>query len=86
MEIGFTWATFTLLGNEEAWMYDLDARLPAHLAAAMVGVSRQLVNYWRSAGLLAPVAVRGRSPLYRLGDVLAVEAQTRRSAQSRRSA
>jgi DNA-binding transcriptional MerR regulator len=65
-------------------MYDLDAKLPAHLAAAMVGVSRQLVNYWRSAGLLQPVGTRGRSPLYRLGDVLKVEQATRRSVQSRR--
>jgi len=65
-------------------LYDLDARLPAHLAAAMVGVSRQLVNYWRRTGLLQPVGARGRSPLYRLGDILQVEAATRRSTQSRR--
>ncbi len=65
-------------------MYDLDARLPAHLAAAMVGVSRQLVNYWRNAGLLRSVGASGRSPLYRLGDVLEVEQTTRRSTQSRR--
>lgn len=67
-------------------MYDMDAKLPAHLAAATVGVSRQLVNYWRSAGKLQPVAHAGRSPLYRLGDVLKVEAATRRSANSRRTA
>lgn len=65
-------------------MYDLDTKLPAHLAAALVGVSRQLVNYWRSAGLLQPVGASGRSPLYRLGDVLEVERATRRSIQSRR--
>jgi hypothetical protein len=67
-------------------MYDPDAKLPAHLAARLVGVSRQLINYWRTAGLIRPVAVSGRSPLYRLGDVLEVERTTRRSSQSRRSA
>lgn len=65
-------------------MYDPDAKLPAHLAAALVGVSRQLINYWRASGLIAPVGHRGRSPLYRLSDILAVEAETRRSSQSRR--
>lgn len=67
-------------------MYDLDAQLPAHLAAAMVGVSRQLINYWRSSGHLTPVDADGRSPLYRLGDLLAVERDMRRSPQSHRSA
>lgn len=65
-------------------MYDFEAQLPAHLAAERVGVSRQLVNYWRRRGLLRPVGVQGRSPLYRLGDVFEVEAATRRTAQSHR--
>lgn len=65
-------------------MYDLDAKLPAHLAAAMVGVSRQLINYWRRSGRLEPVAVDGRSPLYRLGDILDAERDMRRSPQSHR--
>jgi DNA-binding transcriptional MerR regulator len=67
-------------------VYDPDARLPAHLAARLVGVSRQLINYWRTAGLIQPVAHRGRSPLYRLADILRVEAETRRSPNSRRIA
>jgi hypothetical protein len=67
-------------------MYDLDAKIPAHLAAAMVGVSRQLVNYWRSEGHLVPVDHDGRSPLDRLGDLLAVERDMRRSPQSHRTA
>ena len=67
-------------------MYDMDAKLPAHLAAAMVGVSRQLVNYWRRAGKIAPVAHAGRSPLYRLGDVLEAESAARRSPRSHRAA
>lgn len=67
-------------------MYDPDAKLPAHLAARLVGVSRQLINYWRTSGLIQPVARRGRSPLYRLADILRVEAETRRSPNSRRIA
>jgi hypothetical protein len=66
-------------------VYDPDARLPAHLAARLVGVSRQLINSWRASGRLQPVGRRGRSPLYRLGDILRVEADTRRSSQSRRA-
>lgn len=65
-------------------MYDLDARLPAHLAAAMVGVSRQLINYWRKSGRLKPVDHNGRQPLYRLGDLFDVERETRHSPQSHR--
>ncbi len=65
-------------------MYDLDAHLPAHLAAMKVGVSRQLINWWRTAGKIQPVAMDGRSPLYRLGDLLEVERATRRSNRSHR--
>lgn len=61
-------------------MYDLDAKLPAHLAAAMVGVSRQLINYWRRAGHLVP----DEQKRYRLADLLAVERAMRRSPQSHR--
>lgn len=67
-------------------MYDLDAKLPAHLAAAQVGVSRQLVNWWRRSGKLKPAAKASRGYVYRLGDVLEVERDTRRSPNSRRSA
>lgn len=67
-------------------MYDLDAKLPAHLAAAMVGVSRQLINYWRTSGKLKPIDREGRQPLYRLGDLFEVEQETRRSPQSHRCA
>lgn len=66
-------------------MYDPDARLPAHLAARLVGVSRQLVNYWRASGLLQPVGRASRGYVYRLGDVLEAERQTRRSPNSRRA-
>lgn len=66
-------------------MYDMDARLPAHLAALFLRVSPQLINYWRSSGLLTPIDRRGRSPRYRLGDLIAVEANARRHPQSRRA-
>lgn len=66
-------------------MYDPNARLSAHQAAELVGVSRQLVNWWRSSGKLKPITTKGRSPLYRLADVLETEAQTRRSPHSRRT-
>ena len=62
-------------------MYDLDAKLPAHLAARLVGVSRQLINYWRASGKLTP----DEQKRYRLGDLLAVERDMRRSPQSHRS-
>jgi predicted site-specific integrase-resolvase len=64
--------------------YDMDALLPAHMAAEMCNVSRQLFSWWVRTGKIEPVARRGRTPLYRLGDAFDVEAQTRQSAQSRR--
>lgn len=67
-------------------MYDPDAKLPAHLAAQLVGVSRQLINYWRTAGILRPAARASRGYVYRLADVLEAERQTRRSPNSRRAA
>lgn len=59
---------------------NLDALLTGAEAAKVAGVSKQLVNYWRISGKLARTAC-GR---YRLGDVLTVEAQTRRTPQSHR--
>jgi hypothetical protein len=60
--------------------------VPAWFAAKRMGVSRQVVNYWRTSGRL-PVADKddkGR-PLYRWGDVLEAERQTRRTANSSRN-
>lgn len=59
---------------------NLDVRVPAWFAAQFAGVSRQLFNYWRAKGKVVP----GEDGLYRLGDVLAVEAATRRSPTSSR--
>jgi hypothetical protein len=66
---------------------DMDALLPANLAALRAGVSRQLFNYWRASGKIQPVDTdqRGR-PLYRHGDILTVERDTRRSPNSHRRA
>lgn len=65
---------------------NLDAHLPAYLAARQAGVSPQLLHWWRRSGLLEPIAQdkQGR-PLYRVGDVLAVELRTRRSPKSHRA-
>ena len=59
---------------------NLDARLPAHLAALAAGVSKQLFNYWRTSGKIRP----DEDGLYRYGDVLAVEADMRKAPQSSR--
>ena len=63
--------------------YDMDALLPAHMAAEKCNVSTQLFNWWVRTGKLKPVDNEGR-PLYRLRDALNVEKQMRRSGQSRR--
>lgn len=59
---------------------NMDARLPAHLAARSVGVSRQLLNYWRTSGKIQPDD-RGR---YRYGDLVMLEAAMRRDPRSSR--
>lgn len=59
---------------------DLNARLRPAQAARAIGVSKQLVNWWRSTGKLSPDA----QGCYRWGDVLAVERDTRRSMRSSR--
>lgn len=68
---------------------DLDALITARdaeryppLAAARV--TRRLVYEWRADGRLTPAGQRGRSPLYRFGDILAVERDTRLSGTSYR--
>lgn len=47
-------------------------------------VSRFLIGMWKRLGKLEPKGQRGRSPLYRFGDILEVERDTRRSRHSRR--
>lgn len=59
---------------------DLDARLSATQSAQAIGISKQLFNYWRTTGKVVP----DQDGLYRWGDVLQAERQTRRSPNSRR--
>lgn len=47
------------------------------IEAELPTVSRHLVYVWRAAGKLQPQGKRGRSPLYRWGDVIDVERETR---------
>lgn len=53
-------------------------------ALRAVHVTRHLIYVWRAAGRLKARGHRGRSPLYRWGDILAAERDTRRSGSSYR--
>lgn len=66
---------------------DLDAKLPANLAALKAGVSKQTFNYWRRKGYVKPAATDRRTgkPLYRVGDALAVDARISASPLSHRA-
>jgi hypothetical protein len=59
---------------------NLDAHLTGSQAAKAAGVSKQLINYWRTSGKL-PRQADGK---YKLGDVLTTEARMRNSVQSHR--
>lgn len=48
-------------------------------ATAMPGVSVQLISMWKKQGKLVARSYRNRSPLYRWGDLLQVERDTRRN-------
>jgi hypothetical protein len=66
---------------------NLDALVTATEAAAspaLNDICRHLIGMWKYQGKLTVRAVRGRSPLYRYGDVIEVERQTRRSGFSHR--
>lgn len=62
-----------------------DAQVLAADAAKYLGISRQLINYWRTSGKVQPVARKGRNVLYRLRDLVEVELTTRRSPLSHRA-
>jgi hypothetical protein len=63
---------------------NLDALVTApEIHAVMPDVTRHMVGMWVRQQRLAPRGHRGRSPLYRLGDVLAVERNTRESGRGR---
>lgn len=79
-----------LAGFCHAWRLTVDLDMNAHLragqAAEQVGVSKQTFNYWRRQGKITPVAHdRAGRALYRLGDALVVERDTRQAKQSSRT-
>lgn len=68
---------------------DLDALVTAreaeeYRALQAHHVTRHLIYVWRGLGKLRPAGWRGRSPLYRFGDILQVERDTRLSGSSNR--
>jgi len=69
---------------------NLDAEVTAaEIESYLPGVSIERIIGWRRAGKIAVVGYRAtgrrRSPLYRWGDILRVEAETRRSPYNLRS-
>lgn len=64
--------------------YDEDALVTGAQAARAIGVSRHLIGMWKLAGKLVPRKHRGRSPLYRLGDVIDADIAARSSGYSHR--
>lgn len=64
---------------------NLDALVaPAEIAVHMPDLTRHTIAMWVQRGKLQPRGRRGRTPLYRWGDVLAVERDTRRNPKSSR--
>lgn len=49
-----------------------------------LGITADVVRQWKARSLIEAVGKRGRSPLFRWGDLLAVERDTRRSGYSHR--
>ena len=74
---------------------DRDGLVTASTAADRLGISLQVIHAWRTKGWLNPATGerirlqdrgrRGRSRLYRWGDLCEAERTTRRSPKSRRS-
>lgn len=64
---------------------DPETRLTAPEAAmTSLGITADVVRQWKARSLIEAVGKRGRSPLFRWGDLLAVERDTRRSGYSHR--
>jgi predicted site-specific integrase-resolvase len=61
-----------------------NAQVIASDAANYLGISRQLINYWRTTGKIQAIGRRGRHQIYRLADLVEVERLTRRTPQSHR--
>jgi predicted site-specific integrase-resolvase len=60
------------------------AEVTAAEAARLLGIDRHLIYVWRGKGKVAPVGKRGKSPLYRWADLVAVERDTSSSGRSYR--
>jgi hypothetical protein len=65
----------------------LDVQVPGWFICRQLDITKQTLNYWVASGKLTPTASdsHGR-PLYRYGDALEIERQTRHSPNSRRGA
>lgn len=50
-----------------------DALVTATEASMLLPISVQLVSIWKAKGKLTPAGMRGRSPVYRYGDVSDLE-------------
>ena len=57
---------------------------PAEILTQMPDLERHTITMWAQRGKLTAKKHRGRTPLYRWGDVLAVERDTRLNPKSRR--
>ena len=57
-----------------------DRLVTASEAALLLPISVQLVSIWKAKGHLKPAGTRGRSPVYRYGDVSDVETRMRLAA------
>jgi predicted site-specific integrase-resolvase len=57
-----------------------DAEVTASEIAELLPVSLQLLSMWKSKGKLKPVKKRGRSWVYRYGDVVDLERDMARAA------
>lgn len=69
-----------------ALRWDRSAQVTASEASAWFGdVSLQLIAWWVRNGKLQSVGKRGRSPLYRWGDLVDVERQARLTRFSSRN-
>lgn len=66
------------------WTYDRNAEVTAAQAARALGISRQVVAMWKAGGKIEPKKTKGRSPLYRFGDIIDANAEALASGYSHR--
>ncbi len=66
------------------WTYDREALVTAAQAARALGVTRHVVGMWKVNGKIEPRKHKGRSPLYRFGDVIDANAEALASGYSHR--